>query len=280
MVSTGTRLSLVPVETMDAYASPAGDAFRAPKCTPVTLYQSEEKPPAESASSQLAACEGFLAYAIKGGKIRVLARGSATRTLLRGHSQRIVDLAFGGGAAGAAASLASCCAAGRLCTWTVREGPGGDEVALKQLPRGGSSCHDVGWSADGAALATAAADGRVRVFDDRLELVADFAPAGGAPVHAVAFLAGDRLATAVDGGETISLWTVAPGDAPRRDHALALARPPANTRPARARRVAAAGGGAFVLVTAAAPATDAAADESAGAALYVAHVDAETNKID
>ena len=311
---------------MDAYASPAGDAFRAPKCTPVTLYQSEEKPPAESASSQLAACEGFLAYAIKGGKIRVLARGSATRTLLRGHSQRIVDLAFGGGAAGAAASLASCCAAGRLCTWTVREGPGGDEVAhergpeleiagavrlawrpgpaappalavageagavvvadardaasLKQLPRGGSSCHDVGWSADGAALATAAADGRVRVFDDRLELVADFAPAGGAPVHAVAFLAGDRLATAVDGGETISLWTVAPGDAPRRDHALALARPPANTRPARARRVAAAGGGAFVLVTAAAPATDAAADESGGAALYVAHVDAETNKID
>lgn len=311
---------------MDAYASPAGDAFRAPKCTPVTLYQSEEKPPAESASSQLAACEGFLAYAIKGGKIRVLARGSATRTLLRGHSQRIVDLAFGGGAAGAAASLASCCAGGRLCTWTVREGPGGDEVAhergpeleiagavrlawrpgpapppalavageagavvvadardaasLKQLPRGGSSCHDVGWSADGAALATAAADGRVRVFDDRLELVADFAPAGGAPVHAVAFLAGDRLATAVDGGETISLWTVAPGDAPRRDHALALARPPANTRPARARRVAAAGGGAFVLVTAAAPATDAAADESAGAALYVAHVDAETNKID
>ena len=316
----------MPVETMDAYASPAGDAFRAPKCTPVTLYQSEEKPPAESASSQLAACEGFLAYAIKGGKIRVLARGSATRTLLRGHSQRIVDLAFGGGAAGAAASLASCCAAGRLCTWTVREGPGGDEVAhergpeleiagavrlawrpgpapppalavageagavvvadardaasLKQLPRGGSSCHDVGWSADGAALATAAADGRVRVFDDRLELVADFAPAGGAPVHAVAFLAGDRLATAVDGGETISLWTVAPGDAPRRDHALALARPPANTRPARARRVAAAGGGAFVLVTAAAPATDAAADESGGAALYVAHVDAETNKID
>ena len=311
---------------MDAYASPAGDAFRAPKCTPVTLYQSEEKPPAESASSQLAACEGFLAYAIKGGKIRVLARGSATRTLLRGHSQRIVDLAFGGGAAGAAASLASCCAGGRLCTWTVREGPGGDEVAhergpeleiagavrlawrpgpaappalavageagavvvadardaasLKQLPRGGSSCHDVGWSADGAALATAAADGRVRVFDDRLELVADFAPAGGAPVHAVAFLAGDRLATAVDGGETISLWTVAPGDAPRRDHALALARPPANTRPARARRVAAAGGGAFVLVTAAAPATDAAADESGGAALYVAHVDAETNKID
>ena len=84
---------------MDAYAAPAGDAFRAPKCTPVTLYQSEEKPPAESASSQLAACEGFLAYAIKGGKIRVLARGSATRTLLRGHSQRIVDLAFGGGAA-------------------------------------------------------------------------------------------------------------------------------------------------------------------------------------
>ena len=155
-----------------------------------------------------------------------------------------------------------------------------DAASLKQLPRGGSSCHDVGWSADGAALATAAADGRVRVFDDRLELVADFAPAGGAPVHAVAFLAGDRLATAVDGGETISLWTVAPGDAPRRDHALALARPPANTRPARARRVAAAGGGAFVLVTAAAPATDAAADESAGAALYVAHVDAETNKID
>ena len=119
---------------MDAYAAPAGDAFRAPKCTPVTLYQSEEKPPAESASSQLAACEGFLAYAIKGGKIRVLARGSATRTLLRGHSQRIVDLAFGGGAAGAAASLASCCAGGRLCTWTVREGPGGDEVAHERGP--------------------------------------------------------------------------------------------------------------------------------------------------
>ena len=120
---------------MDAYAAPAGDAFRAPKCTPVTLYQSEEKPPAESASSQLAACEGFLAYAIKGGKIRVLARGSATRTLLRGHSQRIVDLAFGGGAAGAAASLASCCAGGRLCTWTVREGPGGERPRRRPRPR-------------------------------------------------------------------------------------------------------------------------------------------------
>ena len=56
-------------------------------------------------------------------------------------------------------------------------------------------------------------------------------------------------------------------------------RPRTQDPPARA-RVAAAGGGAFVLVTAAAPATDAAADESAGAALYVAHVDAETNKID
>ena len=70
----------------DIFRAPPADAFRAPKCTPVTLYQSEEKPPAESASSQLAACEGFLAYAIKGGKIRVLARGSATRTLRRGHS--------------------------------------------------------------------------------------------------------------------------------------------------------------------------------------------------
>ena len=91
----------MPVETMDAYASPAGDAFRAPKCTPVTLYQSEEKPPAESASSQLAACDGFLAYAIKGGKMGVLARGWATRTLLRGHWLRMLDVAFGVGGAGA-----------------------------------------------------------------------------------------------------------------------------------------------------------------------------------
>ena len=206
---------------MDAYAAPAGDAFRAPKCTPVTLYQSEEKPPAESASSQLAACEkALLAYAIKGGKIRVLARGRQLGTLFRGHSQRIVDLALAAAPPAPPRPSPRAARAAASALWTVREGPGGDEVAhergpepeiagavrrvaprprappalavageagavvvtdardaasRKQLPRGGSSCHDVGWSADGAALATAAADGRVRVFDDRLELVADCA---------------------------------------------------------------------------------------------------------
>jgi len=316
---------MAPGSPITAFTCP-GDAYRNPKCTPVTLYQSEEKPPAESASSQLAACGGFLAYAIKGGKVRVLARGSATRTLLRGHAQRIVDLAFDGGRNDGSARLASCCAGGRLCTWTVREGPAGDEVAHERGPEldiagaarvawspaggsvalavageagavvlsdaldaasattlpqgGGARCHDVAWSADGAALAAAAADGRVRVFDASLAPVADFAPAGGAPVHAVAFLAHDRLACAVDGGETLSLWTVTRGAAPRRDHALALARPPAGAPRARARRVAVAGGGAFILVTAAAPAAAADADETGGAALYVAHVNAATNTID
>ena len=62
-----------------------------PKCTPITLYSSES---VEGSGSQIASSEGFVAYAIKGGKVRVLNRHSAARTLLRGQEGPIVDLAF------------------------------------------------------------------------------------------------------------------------------------------------------------------------------------------
>lgn len=88
-----------------------------PKCTPITLYQSEA-PDLEWLGNQIAVTPTFVAYAIKGGKIRVLARSSATRTLLRGHAATIVDLsAFDEG--DNCATLASVCADGRVVVWAL-----------------------------------------------------------------------------------------------------------------------------------------------------------------
>lgn len=62
------------------------------KCAPITLYTSEAF---DGNGSQIGACEAFVCYAIKGGKVRILNRISAARTLLRGHESTISDLAFG-----------------------------------------------------------------------------------------------------------------------------------------------------------------------------------------
>uniref|UniRef100_A0A7S3JN70 Enhancer of mRNA-decapping protein 4 C-terminal domain-containing protein n=1 Tax=Aureoumbra lagunensis TaxID=44058 RepID=A0A7S3JN70_9STRA len=61
------------------------------KTSPVTLYGSD---PIEGNGSQIAASEGLVAYAIKGGKVRVLNRNSMSRALLRGKESSIVDLAL------------------------------------------------------------------------------------------------------------------------------------------------------------------------------------------
>jgi WD40 repeat protein len=113
------------------------------KCTPITLYQSEP-PASDFLGAQIAASTRFISYAIKGGKIRVLARRSATRTLLRGHSATIVDLAFSDVECGAGALLASCCVAGDLVVWQVHEGT--DEVLYeKEITLAACNASRVAW---------------------------------------------------------------------------------------------------------------------------------------
>ena len=116
------------------YVAPAGlrDEGGQLKCTPITLYQSEP-PESEFLGNQIAVCDLFVSYAIKGGKIRVLTRSSATRTLLRGHGATIVDLSFSCEDGAPEAWLASACAQGALVLWRVAEAPDAEEVIHEKV---------------------------------------------------------------------------------------------------------------------------------------------------
>ena len=174
------------------------------KCTPITLYQSEPAP-RDSLGNQIAVSARFVSYAIKGGKIRVLTRSSATRTLLRGHGATIVDLAFAEASAdGSEATLASACADGTLVVWLVAEAGEDEEVrheAVATVEKVGAT--RVAWRPGGGAVLAVALDASARVVD--VEDVANLAAAPAleheASVNDVRWNRdGSALATAADDG--------------------------------------------------------------------------------
>ncbi|OAY63102.1 Varicose-related protein [Ananas comosus] len=85
--------------------------------TPITKYTSD---PDLVLGRQIAVNRSYIVYGLKLGNIRVLNINTALRSLLRGHTQRVTDMAF---FAEDVQLLASASADGRVFIWKIDEGP-------------------------------------------------------------------------------------------------------------------------------------------------------------
>ncbi|KAF0904308.1 hypothetical protein E2562_033277 [Oryza meyeriana var. granulata] len=93
--------------------------------TPITKYTSD---PGLVLGRQIAVNRTYIVYGLKLGNIRVLNINTALRSLLRGHSQRVTDMAF---FAEDVHRLASASVDGRIYVWKIDEGP--DEQNKPQI---------------------------------------------------------------------------------------------------------------------------------------------------
>lgn len=89
--------------------------------TPITKYISD---PGLIIGHQIAVNKTYICYGLKLGSIRVLNINTALRSLLRGHSQRVTDMAF---FAEDVPILASASIDGRIYIWKISEGPDEEE---------------------------------------------------------------------------------------------------------------------------------------------------------
>ncbi|KAF3451917.1 hypothetical protein FNV43_RR08013 [Rhamnella rubrinervis] len=85
--------------------------------TPITKYGSD---PGLVLGRQIAVNKSYICYGLKLGAIRVLDINTALRALLRGHNQRVTDMAF---FAEDVHLLASASVDGRVFVWRISEGP-------------------------------------------------------------------------------------------------------------------------------------------------------------
>ncbi|XP_047073133.1 enhancer of mRNA-decapping protein 4-like isoform X1 [Lolium rigidum] len=86
--------------------------------TPITKYTSD---PGLVLGRQIAVNRNYIVYGLKMGNVRVLNINTALRSLLRGHTQRVTDMAF---FAEDVHRLASASVDGRIYVWKIDEGPG------------------------------------------------------------------------------------------------------------------------------------------------------------
>uniref|UniRef100_A0A0A9CXN0 Enhancer of mRNA-decapping protein 4 WD40 repeat region domain-containing protein n=1 Tax=Arundo donax TaxID=35708 RepID=A0A0A9CXN0_ARUDO len=93
--------------------------------TPITKYTSD---PGLVLGRQIAVNRTYIVYGLKMGNIRVLNINTALRSLLRGHTQRVTDMAF---FAEDVHRLASASVDGRIYVWKIDEGP--DEENKSQI---------------------------------------------------------------------------------------------------------------------------------------------------
>ncbi|XP_039791262.1 enhancer of mRNA-decapping protein 4-like isoform X2 [Panicum virgatum] len=93
--------------------------------TPITKYTSD---PGLVLGRQIAVNRTYIVYGLKLGNIRVLNINTALRSLLRGHTQRVTDMAF---FAEDVHRLASASVDGRIYVWRIDEGP--DEENKPQI---------------------------------------------------------------------------------------------------------------------------------------------------
>ncbi|KAJ3694750.1 hypothetical protein LUZ60_000127 [Juncus effusus] len=93
--------------------------------SPITKYTSD---PGLVLGRQIAVNRSYIVYGLKLGNIRVLNSKTALRSLLRGHTQRVTDMAF---FAEDVHFLASASEDGRIFVWKIDEGP--DEENKPQI---------------------------------------------------------------------------------------------------------------------------------------------------
>ncbi|KAK4759696.1 hypothetical protein SAY87_022827 [Trapa incisa] len=91
--------------------------------TPITKYVSD---PGLVLGRQIAVNRSYICYGLKMGNIRVLNINTALRSLLRGHTQKVTDMAF---FAEDVHLLASVSNDGRIFIWKIDEGPDEEEKA-------------------------------------------------------------------------------------------------------------------------------------------------------
>ncbi|XP_010534815.2 PREDICTED: enhancer of mRNA-decapping protein 4-like isoform X1 [Tarenaya hassleriana] len=89
--------------------------------TPITKYGSD---PQLVVGRQIAVNKVYICYGLKGGNIRVLNINTALRSLFRGHTQRVTDMAF---FAEDVHLLASVSLEGKVFVWKISEGSEGED---------------------------------------------------------------------------------------------------------------------------------------------------------
>ncbi|XP_022733061.1 enhancer of mRNA-decapping protein 4-like isoform X1 [Durio zibethinus] len=95
----------------------SGEAQPQLEVTPITKYGSD---PQLVLGRQIAVNKSYICYGLKGGNIRILNINTALRSLFRGHTQRVTDMAF---FAEDVHLLASVSLEGRVFVWKISEGP-------------------------------------------------------------------------------------------------------------------------------------------------------------
>ncbi|KAF9608068.1 hypothetical protein IFM89_005983 [Coptis chinensis] len=177
--------------------------------TPITKYGSD---PSLVVGRQIAVNRSYICYGLKLGNVRILNINTALRALLRGHVQRVTDMAF---FREEVHLLASVSEDGRLFVWKINEGPDaekkqqitGETVVAIQIVVEGAPVHPrVCWHSHK----------QVKIWEDRKALpLVVLRPHDGQPVYAANFLtATDRpnhinLVTAGPLNREVKIWTSA-----------------------------------------------------------------------
>ncbi|KAH9304800.1 hypothetical protein KI387_009204, partial [Taxus chinensis] len=99
----------------------SGEAQPQLEVSPITVYGSD---PVLVGGRQIAVNKNYICYGLRAGTIRVLNINTALRALLRGHSQRVIDMAF---FSNDVHLLVSSSSDGRIFIRKIEEGPGEDD---------------------------------------------------------------------------------------------------------------------------------------------------------